>query len=43
MASSTKDLNKVLGRSQLMSMAVGQIIGAGVMVMSIAALGMTGR
>ena len=27
----------------LMSMAVGQIIGSGVMVMSIVALGMTGR
>ena len=43
MASSTKDLKKVLTRGNLMSMAVGQIIGAGVMVMSIAALGMTGR
>ena len=43
MASSTKDLKRVLTRGNLMSMAVGQIIGAGVMVMSIAALGMTGR
>ena len=43
MASSTKDLKKVLTRGNLMSMAVGQIIGAGVMVMSITALGMTGR
>lgn len=34
---------KTLGRMDLMSIAVGQIIGAGVMVMSIAALGMTGR
>ena len=32
-----------LTRMDLMSMAVGQIIGSGVMVMSIAALGMTGR
>ena len=43
MASSTKDLNRVLTRGNLMSMAVGQIVGAGVMVMSISALGMTGR
>lgn len=43
MASSTKELKRVLTRGNLMSMAVGQIIGAGVMVMSIAALGMTGR
>ncbi|MBR5520414.1 MAG: APC family permease [Oscillospiraceae bacterium] len=43
MATSTKDLKKVLTRGNLMSMAVGQIIGAGVMVMSISALGMTGR
>ena len=32
-----------LGFTDLMSIAVGQIIGAGVMVMSISALGMTGR
>ena len=32
-----------LGFMDLMSIAVGQIIGAGVMVMSISALGMTGR
>lgn len=43
MASSAKDLKKTLGRMNLMSMAVGQIIGSGVMVMSIVALGMTGR
>ncbi len=43
MATSTKDLKKVLTRGNLYSMAVGQIIGAGVMVMSISALGMTGR
>ncbi|MEG1782824.1 MAG: APC family permease [Oscillospiraceae bacterium] len=41
--SSTKDLKRVLGRKELMSAAVGQIIGAGVMVMSISALAMTGR
>ena len=38
-----KDVNKTLGRMDLMSIAVGQIIGAGVMTMSIKALGMTGR
>ena len=43
MATSTQELKKVLTRGNLMSMAVGQIIGAGVMVMSISALGMTGR
>ena len=37
------ELKRTLGRMDLMSIAVGQIIGAGVMVMSIAALGMTGR
>ncbi len=35
--------NKILGRRQLVNIAMGQIIGAGVMVMSIQALGMTGR
>ena len=35
--------SKGLGFMDLMSIAVGQIIGAGVMVMSISALGMTGR
>ena len=38
-----KDVDKTLGRMDLMSIAVGQIIGAGVMTMSIKALGMTGR
>lgn len=38
-----KDVKKTLGRMDLMSIAVGQIIGAGVMTMSIKALGMTGR
>ena len=37
------EIKRTLGRMDLMSIAVGQIIGAGVMVMSIAALGMTGR
>ena len=41
--STMKQLNKTLGFMDLMSIAVGQIIGSGVMVMSIAALGMTGR
>jgi len=40
--SATND-NRTLGRMDLMSIAVGQIIGSGVMVMSISALGMTGR
>ena len=40
MANETKG---TLGFMDLMSIAVGQIIGAGVMVMSISALGMTGR
>ncbi|MBQ8604851.1 MAG: amino acid permease, partial [Oscillospiraceae bacterium] len=43
MATSTQELKRVLTRGNLYSMAVGQIIGAGVMVMSISALGMTGR
>lgn len=38
-----KDVDKTLGRMDLMSIAVGQIIGAGVMTMSIKALAMTGR
>ena len=37
------NVEKTLGFMDLMSIAVGQIIGAGVMTMSIAALGMTGR
>ena len=41
--STMQHLNKTLGFMDLMSIAVGQIIGSGVMVMSIAALGMTGR
>lgn len=34
---------RVLGRGDLMGIAVGQIIGAGIMTMIITALGMTGR
>ncbi len=37
------DVKQTLGRMDLMSIAVGQIIGAGVMTMSIKALAMTGR
>jgi APA family basic amino acid/polyamine antiporter len=37
------NVEKTLGFMDLMSIAVGQIIGAGVMVMSISALSMTGR
>lgn len=40
---STKDLNRVLGRWDLMAMAVGQIIGAGIMSMTGIAIGMTGK
>ncbi len=40
---STKDLNRNLTRADLMSVAVGQIIGAGIYVMTISALLMTGR
>ena len=38
-----QQLDKTLGFMDLMAIAVGQIIGSGVMVMSISALGMTGR
>ncbi len=37
------DDKRTLGKPQLTAIAVGQIIGSGVMVMSIVALGMTGR
>ncbi|MEL7648623.1 MAG: APC family permease [Sedimentibacter sp.] len=40
---STKDLNRVLGRKDLMSIAVGQIIGAGIMSLTGVAIGMTGK
>lgn len=39
----TKDLNRVLGRKDLMSIAVGQIIGAGIMSLTGIAIGMTGK
>lgn len=39
----TRDLKRVLGRKELMSLAVGQIIGAGIMALMGAAIGMTGR
>ena len=40
---STTALKRVLGRGDLMSIAVGQIIGAGVMALTGIAIGMTGR
>lgn len=40
---STKDLHKSLGRRELFSIAVGQIIGAGIMALTGIAIGMTGR
>jgi APA family basic amino acid/polyamine antiporter len=42
-ASSTKDLKRVLGFWDLMGTAVGQIIGAGIMSLTGAAIAMTGR
>ena len=41
--SSTKDLNRTLGKKELMGIAIGQIIGAGVMSMMGVAIAMTGR
>lgn len=41
--SSTKDLKRVLGLGDLMSQAVGQIIGAGIMSLTGVAIAMTGR
>jgi APA family basic amino acid/polyamine antiporter len=41
--SSTKDLKRVLGRGDLMSIAVGQIIGAGIFALAGVAIGMTGK
>ena len=41
--SSTKDLRRVLGFWDLMSQAVGQIIGAGIMSLTGVAIAMTGR
>lgn len=40
---STKDLKRVLGRGDLMGVAVGQIIGAGIMSLTGVAIAMTGR
>ncbi|WP_010676652.1 APC family permease [Bacillus timonensis] len=40
---STKDLKRVLGRGDLMSIAVGQIIGAGIFALAGTAIGMTGK
>lgn len=41
-ANSTQSLKRVLTRKDLFSMGVGQVIGLGIMVMSISALEMTG-
>jgi basic amino acid/polyamine antiporter, APA family len=40
---STKDLKRVLGRGDLMSIAVGQIIGAGIFALAGTAIGITGK
>ncbi len=40
---STKNLKRVLGRGDLMSIAVGQIIGAGIFALVGVAIGMTGK
>lgn len=40
---STKDLRKTLGRKELFSVAIGQIIGAGIMALTGVAIAMTGR
>ena len=42
-ASSTKDLARTLGKKELMGIAVGQIIGDGIMSMMGVAIAMTGR
>lgn len=41
--SSTKNLKRVLGFGELLSTAIGQIIGAGIMTLMGSAIGMTGR
>lgn len=41
--SSTKDLNRTLGKKELMGIAIGQIIGAGVMSMMGVAIAKIGR
>ncbi len=40
---STKELKRVLGRKELLSIAIGQTIGAGVFALTGVAIGMTGR
>ncbi len=40
---STKNLERTLGRKELFSIAIGQIIGAGIMALTGVAIGMTGR
>ncbi len=40
---STKDLKRVLGFRDLLGVAIGQIIGAGIMSLMGVAIGMTGR
>ncbi|MGN9165603.1 APC family permease [Tissierellaceae bacterium HCP3S3_D8] len=40
---STKDLKRVLGRKELLSIAIGQTIGSGVFALTGVAIGMTGR
>lgn len=42
-STSTGELKRNLGRMDLVSVAVGQIIGAGIMAMTGTAIGMTGR
>lgn len=42
-ASSTKDLKRELGRKELMGMAIGQVIGAGIMALVGIGISMTGR
>ncbi len=40
---STKDLQKSLGKKELLAVAIGQIIGAGIMALTGVAIGLTGR
>ena len=41
--SSTKDLDRVLGKKDFFAIAVGQIIGAGIFSLLPQAIGLTGR
>ena len=41
--SSTKDLKRVLGRKELMGIAIGSIIGSGIMVQMGTGIELTGR